>query len=148
MLTVIILRHVLAYAISATSPDITAPVAWEVAGEALHHATHDVTAAKLSAMVYEESRGRSVRGRAVCGVLQTAARGAECDRLVRDRGASYRAGIRKLREARTWCRGRTKLCPLAVYGGGNAWRAPRPQRYAARVLKRTAAIERAMRLAP
>lgn len=143
-----VLRHLLSAAILATSPDLTEAMAWKVAGEVMEHTPPDIKASKIAAIVYEESRGEDVRGRGVCGVLQTAARGAACDRLVADRSASYLAGIQKLREARIWCGRRGEACALQVYGGGNKWKGHRPQRYAKRVMARARAIDRAMTIAP
>lgn len=149
MLTLIAhVRFVLA--VVATSPQAPPELAAQAAGEALRHASADVSALEIAAVAYEESKFQDVRGKraAVCGVMQVATGGreAECRRLLDDRAYSYERGKAKIREARAWCRAtirRRKLgdvCTFAVYGGGNAWREPRPQRYALRVMARIKAI--------
>lgn len=122
-------------------------LATQAASEALRHADADVAAIEIAAVAYEESKFQDVRGKlaAVCGVMQvsTGGREAECRRLLVDRAYSYARGKAKIREARAWCQRRKlgDVCTFAVYGGGRAWRSPRPQRYARRVIARMRAIE-------
>lgn len=79
-----------------------------------HHGAHDPLL--VAAIVYGESRAIvGVRNGRVRGLMQT--RGA-CGVGA---AAEVRCGVRRLDEARAWCRRRgtpTELCLLAAYGSG------------------------------